>query len=213
MLSDRFFSHELVKRLSISSCFYIYRASFSVECTSSCCYFTIFLKFYTTIFKVFFDWRIKKKILIFQWFMWFLWKIKIQILWPLNLRIGFTCLTNIKQLLEESLFLTFECIRLPNDQTHFQHLAAFAARFLNCAWLFWDILHKSLTTKFLEIADTHSIDHREKHFSWLWSYLTLLNTKLWNGNTVPRQLWNISQGVSSVGVSFHCVKSVQIQSY
>ena len=27
-----------------------------------------------------------------------------------------------------------------NGQTHFKNIAAFAARFLKCAWSFWDIM-------------------------------------------------------------------------
>ena len=29
-----------------------------------------------------------------------------------------------------------------NGQTHFKNLAAHAARFLKCAWPFWDIMHQ-----------------------------------------------------------------------
>ena len=37
--------------------------------------------------------------------------------------------------------LTLWCIISQNGQTHFKNLAANAARFLNCAWPFWDIMH------------------------------------------------------------------------
>ena len=38
--------------------------------------------------------------------------------------------------------LTLWCIMSQNGQTHFKNLAANAARFLKCAWPFWDIMHQ-----------------------------------------------------------------------
>ena len=37
--------------------------------------------------------------------------------------------------------LTLYFIMSQNGQTHFKNLAAFAARFLKCAWPLWDITH------------------------------------------------------------------------
>ena len=37
--------------------------------------------------------------------------------------------------------LALECIMSQPGQTHFKNLAAFAARFIECVWPFWDIMH------------------------------------------------------------------------
>ena len=94
-----------------------------------------------------------------------------------------------------------------NGQTHFKYLPACAARFLKCAWPFWDIMHErderqkqkskiNQFIKFLRYLRERSI----YHFSLLLTCLPLLTSpqryhkdKLWDNSTIgnTRCLWAI----------------------